>query len=338
MKRKKTAAITLSLCGLALLSMYVGTNLNWQDVMDRGTAEKLSCFVNRTSMTEESLCKGVLSRVLQGDEAEKYRDQEEDCSYEYAHRKSSSGAQENMDVSAGDKHADDFSGEEENVETSANLENILDVTDIQKMEAGSILDTSQLTATAVESLFYSEELSAEVQPRIMGISYQENDNISLEELRYLRVLHLGFDGQTHIGELLVNASIADDVLEIMRELFENGYEIEKMVLVDAYGADDERSMEDNNTSAFNYREIAGSSKLSRHSLGLAIDINPLYNPCVKNSGASISPANAGDYADRSQTFAHKIDENDLCYRLFMEHGFTWGGSWRSLKDYQHFEK
>lgn len=338
MKRKKTAAITLSLCGLALLSMYVGTNLNWQDVMDRGTAEKLSCFVNRTSMTEESLCKGVLSRVLQGDVIEKYRDQEEDFSYEYAHGKSPSGAQENMDISAGDKHADDFSGEEENVETSANLENILDVTDIQKMEAGSILDTSRLTATAVESLFYSEELSAEVQQRIMGISYQENDNISLEELRYLRVLHLGFDGQTHIGELLVNASIADDVLEIMRELFENGYEIEKMVLVDAYGADDERSMEDNNTSAFNYREIAGSSKLSRHSLGLAIDINPLYNPCVKNSGASISPANAGDYADRSQTFAHKIDENDLCYRLFMEHGFTWGGSWRSLKDYQHFEK
>lgn len=309
MKRKKTAAIALSLCGLALLSLYVGTNLNWHDIMDRGTAGKLPCSVKETSMAEGSLCKGVLSQVLPADVAEKYRNQEED-----------------------------FSGGEENVEVSANVENILDVTDIQKMEAGSILDTSRLTATAVESLFYSEELSAEIQQRIMGISYQENDNISLGELRYLRVLHMGFDGQAHIGELLVNASIADDVLEIMRELFEKGYEIEKMVLVDAYGADDEQSMEDNNTSSFNYREIAGSSKLSRHSLGLAIDINPLYNPCVKGGGASISPANAGDYADRSQTFAHKIDENDLCYRLFREHGFTWGGNWNSLKDYQHFEK
>ena len=244
---------------------------------------------------------------------------EEVFSYANAHKESPSGVQGSM-------------------EAATNAKNILDIADIKKMEAGSILDTSRLPATGVESLFYSEELSAEVQQRIMGISYQENDNISLGELRYLRVLHMGFDGQAHIGELLVNVSIATDVLEIMRELFENGYAIEKMVLVDAYGADDEQSMEDNNTSAFNYREIAGSSKLSRHSLGLAIDINPLYNPCVKNSGASISPANAGDYADRSQTFAHKIDENDLCYRLFLEHGFTWGGSWHSLKDYQHFEK
>lgn len=338
MKRKKTAAITLSLCGLALFSLCAGANLNWQVVMDKGTAEKLPYSVNGKSMAEESLCKGIFCQVSPGDVVAKYRKRAEGFSYEDAHKKSPSGVQGNIEASAGMKDTDDFSGMEENVETSANVENILDVTDVQKMEAGSILDTSRLTATGMESLFYSEELSAEVRQRITGISYQENDNISLGELRYLRVLHMGFDGRAHIGELLVNASIAEDVLEIMRELFENGYAIERMVLVDAYGADDEQSMEDNNTSAFNYREIAGSSKLSRHSLGLAIDINPLYNPCVKDSGASISPANAGNYADRSRAFAHKIDENDLCYRLFLEHGFTWGGSWRSLKDYQHFEK
>lgn len=283
--------------------------------------------------------KGKPGGGLSGIVMEKYRNQKEDFSYASAHKESPSGVPENMERSAGtDKNTEEFSDVGESVEAAANAGNSFTIADIQQMEAGSVLDMSGVAADLTEALFYSEELSAEVQQRIMGISYEENDNISLEELRYLRVLHLGFDGQTHIGELLVNASIANDVLQIMRELYANEYAIEKMVLVDAYGADDERSMEDNNTSAFNYREIAGSSKLSRHSLGLAIDINPLYNPCVKNGGASISPVNAGDYADRSQTFAHKIDENDLCYRLFMEHGFTWGGSWRSLKDYQHFEK
>lgn len=319
MKFMKRAVVLISLCVLVLISLYVLTNQGMQNVIDKDTEGKLQELVNEEKASGEFEAQGVLGQGSLGDVAEKYRMREEVFSYANAHKESPSGVQGSM-------------------EAATNAKNILDIADIKKMEAGSILDTSRLPATGVELLFYSEELSAEVQQRIMGISYQENDNISLGELRYLRVLHMGFDGQAHIGELLVNVSIATDVLEIMRELFENGYAIEKMVLVDAYGADDEQSMEDNNTSAFNYREIAGSSKLSRHSLGLAIDINPLYNPCVKNSGASISPANAGDYADRSQTFAHKIDENDLCYRLFLEHGFTWGGSWHSLKDYQHFEK
>lgn len=319
MKFMKRAVVPISLCVLVLISLYVLTNQGMQNVIDKDTEGKLQELVNEEKASGEFEAQGVLGQGSLGDVAAKYRMREEVFSYANAHKESPSGVQGSM-------------------EAATNAKNILDIADIKKMEAGSILDTSRLPATGVESLFYSEELSAEVQQRIMGISYQENDNISLGELRYLRVLHMGFDGQAHIGELLVNVSIATDVLEIMRELFENGYAIEKMVLVDVYGADDEQSMEDNNTSAFNYREIAGSSKLSRHSLGLAIDINPLYNPCVKNSGASISPANAGDYADRSQTFAHKIDENDLCYRLFLEHGFTWGGSWHSLKDYQHFEK
>lgn len=229
---------------------------------------------------------------------------------------------------------------EERIESSSEIEPVLNLADIQQMEAGSILDISRLEEGMTESLFYSEKPEDKLQQRIMGISYKENDNISIEELRYLRVLHMGFDGQTHIGELLVNQSIAEDVLEIMAELYENEYAIEKMVLVDTYGADDEQSMEDDNTSAFNYREVAGTSRMSRHSLGLAIDINPKYNPYVKGGGEAvvISPANGVDYADRSLEFAHKIDENDLCYQLFTEHGFTWGGSWNSVKDYQHFEK
>ncbi len=316
MKFGKRAAVIIFMVCLACISVYAGVSMN----------------VRNMEQVQEYIGGEVLSQGISGIVAEAARR----CGVELSEADKGSGC--GIELSEADKGGGSLSGAAESTEASAVAEDYLNLSDIRNMEAGSILEMETLRADMAESLFYSEELSPEVQQRIVGTSYQENDNISLEELRYLRILHVGFDGQTHIGELLVNQSIAADVLEIMAELYENGYAIEKMALVDNYGADDEQSMEDNNTSAFNYREIAGSSKLSRHSLGLAIDINPLYNPCVKNGGTSISPVNAGDYADRSQLFAHKIDEKDLCYQLFTEHGFTWGGHWNSLKDYQHFEK
>ena len=100
-------------------------------------------------------------------------------------------------------------------------------------------------------------------------------------------------------------------------------------------------MQDNNTSCFNYRVVDGTSNLSKHALGLAIDINPFFNPYVvfqKDGSTYISPKGSETYADRSKDFAYKIDENDLCYQLFKEHGFIWGGHWNSCKDYQHFQK
>ncbi len=303
MKFWKKAVIVIFFVCLVCVSVYVGIFLNMRNM----------------EQVQEVIVKEAMSKGISGLAAEAVRSCE-------------------AGLSEVDESGVGLSDAEGRTVASADVGDILKLSDIKSMEAGSILEINAQKADLAESLFYSEELSPEIQQRIMGVSYQENNNISLEELRYLRILHVGFDGQTHIGELLVNRSIAADVLEIMAELYKSGYAIEKMALVDNYGADDEQSMADNNTSAFNYREIAGSNKMSRHSLGLAIDINPLYNPCVKNDGASISPVNAGDYADRSQQFAHKIDENDLCYKLFMEHGFTWGGNWNSLKDYQHFEK
>jgi hypothetical protein len=113
-----------------------------------------------------------------------------------------------------------------------------------------------------------------------------------------------------------------------------------MVLPEEYDADDEKQMRANNTSCFCYRPIAGSSKLSKHSLGLAIDINPLYNPyykVLKDGTRFVQPATAKIYCNRKATFPYKIDHKDLCYRLFKANGFKWGGDWRSSKDYQHFE-
>lgn len=192
-----------------------------------------------------------------------------------------------------------------------------------------------------ETYFTASPITDELYERINGCSYVENDDIALEDLRYLQVLHIGFDGETHVGELIVNAAIAEDILAIMRELYENQYPIERMTLVDEYGGDDELSMQANNTSCFNYRTVEGSDNLSKHSFGLAIDINPFYNPCVRTyaDGSTKSfPEGSDEYADRSKEFPYKIDKEDLCYRLFTEHGFRWGGTWKSLKDYQHFDK
>ncbi len=245
------------------------------------------------------------------------------------------GAQDVLE-SAGAQEVPGSLGKTEN----ADIQKMPSVTEVQHMAAGTVVDVSNLSQEMLDSLFYSSEITEEVQQRIQGISYHENENISLIELRYLRVLHRGFDGQDHIGELIVNQVIAEDILEIMAELYRQSYPIEKMLLIDEYGADDEQSMEDNNTSAFNYREIAGSGRLSNHAEGLAIDINPLYNPYVKQTGdggRTVSPSSGEAYADREGDFPYKIDGNDLCCQLFLEHGFAWGGNWNSVKDYQHFE-
>lgn len=175
--------------------------------------------------------------------------------------------------------------------------------------------------------------------KMQGKSFKDNCTVPREDLRYLKVLHVGFDGKTHIGELVVNRLIADDVLDIFKQLYEAGYEIEKIRLIDEYDADDEKSMRDNNSSAFNFRYISYSTKLSKHALGLAVDINTLYNPYVKyvDGRRNVELANAEKYTDRRIEFPHKIDHDDLCYKVFAEHGFEWGGDWEHAKDYQHFE-
>lgn len=213
---------------------------------------------------------------------------------------------------------------------------------ISTLEAGQVVDTERLTGDQLGQLFYGEEIREgdAVYSRINGCSYRENPNIALSQLRYLRVLHCGFDGQTHVGEMIVNREIAGDVLEIFKQLYEAGYPIERMRLVDDYQGDDNASMGDNNSSAFNYRYIASTTRLSNHSWGKAIDINPFYNPYIytDEGGLHVDPEGSWEYVDRGGDCPYMIDHEDLCYRLFAEHGFSWGGDWNTRKDYQHFEK
>ena len=123
---------------------------------------------------------------------------------------------------------------------------------------------------------------------------------------------------------------------LFQELYRQKYPIERMQLIDDYDGDDARSMAANNTSCFNYRKKTSGVSLSAHARGMAVDINPLQNPYVKEG--VVEPPEAAEYADRSVDFPHKITDEDLCCKLFRSRGFQWGGAWNTMKDYQHFEK
>ena len=177
-----------------------------------------------------------------------------------------------------------------------------------------------------------------------GNTFKEECIVPSDDLRYLLVLHKDINGNTHQGEMVVHKLIANDVLEIFEKLYDAGYPIERMVLPDNYMADDEIMMRDNNSSSFNFRFISHTNKISKHGLGMAVDINTLYNPfhkIVNNDDGTqsevIEPATGKEYLDRNQKFDYKIEKGDLCYTLFTEKGFEWGGDWTSVKDYQHFE-
>ena len=208
-------------------------------------------------------------------------------------------------------------------------------------KAGTVVTAAEVHAYGLEKCFAAEPISDAVFQRMWGKSYPKSCTVPRSALRYLRVLHFDGDGKIRLGELVCNKSIAADLLKIFKELYAHRYPIARMRLIDDYGADDERSMRANNTSCFCYRAVSGAKHLSRHARGMAIDINPLYNPyCrrLRNGKRVVRPATAGKYCDRQVHFAYKIDRSDLCYRLFTRHGFRWGGAWKRVKDYQHFEK
>ena len=208
-------------------------------------------------------------------------------------------------------------------------------------EPGDVVPEEVLDTLNIDRYFIVSEIPDTIFEFMQGRSYKEDCLIPRSDLRYLIILHRNMEGQAVVGELVVNKEIADDILAIMRELYDLYYPIEQVRLVDYYEGVDELSMAANNSSAFNWRPLTGSTtKISRHAMGMAIDINPLYNPYYKfyRGVEIIKPEEGEPYVDRMWEFPYIIEEDDVCYQLFMERGFKWGGDWRSLKDYQHFEK
>ena len=197
-------------------------------------------------------------------------------------------------------------------------------------------DDAEDTVMIGTYVFASQPVPEEVETRMRGRSFPDNAKISMDQLRYLTLPYYDFDGNIQKGELVCNKAIAHDLLCIFRALFSQAYPIYSMHLVDDFDADDEVSMQANNTSCFNYRYITGTRILSRHAYGMAVDINPLQNPCVR--GKLIQPSTAEEFVDRSKDFPHKIDKDDYCKKVFTSYRFRWGGNWRRMKDYQHFER
>jgi len=216
-----------------------------------------------------------------------------------------------------------------------------DLTVLTEWQAGETVTDEVVAAFGgLDKCFAAEPIPDGVWARMQGKTYKENPHIKRSDLRHIRALHWDYDNRMHVGEMICNKKIADRVARILRQLFEAKYPIQRMLLPDVYNADDETQMRHNNTSCFCYRAIAGSSKLSKHARGLAVDINTLYNPYYKDRPDGtrfVQPATAVEYCDRKKSFSYKIDHSDLCFKLFTEAGFEWGGDWTSCKDFQHFE-
>jgi hypothetical protein len=138
----------------------------------------------------------------------------------------------------------------------------------------------------------------------------------------------------HSGKLIVHVDHAAKIVAIFHDIYDQRFPIQKMVPIDAYGGSDAASMDDNNTSAFNCRPVTGGSSWSEHSYGWAVDVNPVQNPYVK--GSTVQPAAGRAYTNRSTAAPGKIRSGDGVVKAFANRGWSWGGSWGSPKDYQHF--
>lgn len=190
--------------------------------------------------------------------------------------------------------------------------------------------------------FYYEDLSSEIKDRITGGSFPlkfdvDFTPISYEDLKYVKVKYYDFSGIEHTdGEIIVNELVVQDIVEIFYKLYLEKYPIASIKLVEEFNSEDELSMRANNTSAFCYRVVENIDRLSWHAYGLAVDINPLYNPYIV--GDDIYPSTALKYVDRTLDFNGKINHDDLVYKLFKEYGWKWGRDFLYTKDYQHFYK
>ena len=169
----------------------------------------------------------------------------------------------------------------------------------------------------------------------LGPSWHPGCPVSISQLRVLTVSHWGFDGRVHTGRLIVNADAAKPLLTVFGRLYALHFPIRRMVPVDAYGADDYRSIEADNTSAFNCRRATGSTHWSEHAYGEAVDFDPLENPYVEN-GRTSHPRSV-PYLDRLRLRPGMVTPAVIA--AFSSIGWGWGGNWTgSVKDYQHFSR
>ena len=171
----------------------------------------------------------------------------------------------------------------------------------------------------------------------LGKTWRPGCPVAPEALRRIEIDYVGPDEKIHRGALVVHRDVVDDVIAIFADLRRLRYPIAKMQTVDHYpGAEDELSMQDNNTSAFNCRPLPGDTGWSFHAYGRAVDVNPLVNPYLDSSG-DLQPKTARPYLDRDRPVPGLLRAGDPAVRAFTDRGWRWGGAWRDPVDYQHFE-
>ena len=170
--------------------------------------------------------------------------------------------------------------------------------------------------------------------RMTGVSWRPGCPVSLRDLRLLRLSHRGFDGKVRTGRLVVHRDVAREVVAVFRRLYEARFPVRRMQPVDAYGGSDFRSIEADNTSAFNCRHVEGTLRWSEHAYGRALDLNPIENPYV--SGGRTSHRASTPYLDRGRRRPGMAYEGGAAVRAFDASGWGWGGRWAAARDYQHF--
>lgn len=179
------------------------------------------------------------------------------------------------------------------------------------------------------------KIAPELRAQMTGVSWRQGCPVRLSDLRLLTLSYRGFDGRSHTGKLIVNKSAAAKIVSVFRRLYRTNFPIRRMRLIDAYGGSDFRSIEHDNSSAFNCRRATGSSSWSNHAYGLAIDINPIENPYVSSAGTTSHKASR-PYLDRSRLRRGMAYKGGALVSAFASIGWSWGGYWSGVRDYQHF--
>ena len=178
-------------------------------------------------------------------------------------------------------------------------------------------------------------LDAAQRERMTGVSWHPGCPVGLADLRLVTLTHRGFDGRPHTGRLVAHRDAAAELVTVFRRLYAAGVPIRRMRPVDAYGGSDFRSIEADNTSAFNCRRVEGTSRWSNHAFGRAIDVNPIENPYVTAAGTTSHPASRR-YLDRRRARPGMAIAGGALVRAFAAVGWGWGGSWSGARDHQHF--
>jgi hypothetical protein len=200
--------------------------------------------------------------------------------------------------------------------------------------AGPALSSDDESRSGLAFRGVIERIDAAQARRMTGVSWRPSCPVHLRDLRLLRMSHHGFDGRVRTGRLIVHGDVAREVVSVFRRLYGAGFPIRRMVPVDAYGGSDFRSIEADNTSAFNCRYVEGTRRWSEHAYGRAIDLNPIENPYV--SGGRTSHRASVPYLDRSRRRPGMVYEGGAALEAFDAIGWGWGGRWTTVKDFQHF--